>query len=635
MLLSCRDIDKAFGERTILNKINFLINEKEKAAIVGVNGAGKTTLFKIITGELHQDSGEIIVKQGISLGYMSQLPVLNDENTVYQEMETVFLHVIEMENKLRDMEEKMAHAAGDELETLMEQYSRLTHEFEHINGYEYKSRIRGVITGLGFCDEDSSQQVGTFSGGQKTRLSLAKLLLTEPDLLLLDEPTNHLDIEAIEWLEDFLRNYAKAVLIISHDRYFMDKIVTKVIEIEHGNADCYEGNYTDFAGKKEAQREILRKHYENQQKEIKRQEEVIRVLKSYNREKSVKRAESREKQLDKMEKIKKPDSLPSSMRIALSPKRESGNDVLNISKVSKFFDGEKLFENISFEVFKGDKIALIGPNGVGKTTLLRIIMDTVKADSGEVRFGSHVCIGYYDQEHKNINPAKTLFDEISDSFPKLSVLDIRNALAAFLFAGDDVFKQISTLSGGEKGRVALAKIMLGDANFLILDEPTNHLDINSQGILEEVLRNYEGTILYISHDRYFINNTATKVIELSKNNASLFLGDYDYYLEKKKEFAINEEIRAEKKESEVKEKWTKGKEEIQKKRKIKSVIAQTEKEIKKQEERLKEIDDALLLPEINSNHEALTELFEEKTELENSLLLLYETWEEATVQTVD
>lgn len=630
MIFSCSNITKSFNAEVILNEVTFGIEEKEKVAIIGVNGAGKSTLFKIITGELSADSGDITIPKDVKIGYFSQNLEINSDKTIYEELLTVFEPLLKIEADLRAIEAKMADLKGEELSLLMKRYSSLSAEFERKNGYEYQSRLRGVIKGLGFSNEEFDQPINQLSGGQKTRVALGKLLLSSPDILLLDEPTNHLDIDSINWLEDFLRAYQGSVIIISHDRYFLDKIVTKVMEIENKKLTVYNGNYTYYSAKKEKDREVQLKHYINQQKEIAKQQEAIQKLRSFNREKSIKRAESKEKQLQKMELTNKPDNLPDSMRLTLKPKHESGNDVLSIKEASKAFDDTLLFKNVSFEIKKGEKVALIGPNGVGKTTLFKIILDKVKADSGIIKLGANVAIGYYDQEHATLDTSKTIFDEISDTYPNLTNLEIRNVLASFVFTGDDIFKPVSALSGGEKGRVALAKIMLSSANFLILDEPTNHLDINSKEILEAALRNYEGTCLYISHDRYFINNTAKKIIELSPNGATQYLGNYDYYIEKTK---IAEEIEINatssvKPETSNKIDWKKQKEEQAEQRKKEAKIKKTEEEISILEEKIQALDEELAKEEVYTSPDLAKQHFEEKSQLEEKLTVLYEEWEE-------
>lgn len=627
MIISCNNLKKSFGIDTILDGINFHINDNEKAAIIGVNGAGKTTLFKIIIGELSSDSGDIIIPKDVNIGYFSQNLEIDSNNTVYNELLHVFDHIISVEEEMRIIELKMADETGESLNLLMKKYTDLSHYIEKNNGYEYKSRIKGVIKGLGFTEEEFEQPINQLSGGQKTRIALGKILLTAPKLLLLDEPTNHLDIDSVQWLEDYLKNYKGSIIIISHDRYFLDKIVSKVIEIENKKSYIYNGNYSFYASQKQIDRDIQMKHYINQQKEIKHQEEVIRKLRSYNREKFVKRAESREKALNKMEVIDKPENLPDKMNFMLKPKNESGNDVLSVIELSKSFEDADLFENVSFEIKKGEKTALIGPNGVGKTTLFRIILNKAQATKGNVKLGSNVSIGYYDQEHQTLNESNTIFDEISNEYPKLTNLEIRNVLAAFVFTGDDVFKTISSLSGGEKGRVALAKIMLSNANFLILDEPTNHLDIVSKEILENAIKNYSGTCLYISHDRYFINNTANKIIELYSNGAVPYLGNYDYYVEKKADLKQLDKQTVQENENINKLDWKRQKEEQAELRKKENNIKRIEKEIEETEIKIEELNKKLEDAEVYTNAEKSKKVYDEKTLLEDKLSKLYEEWE--------
>lgn len=628
MILALNNVSKAFGTDIILENISFHIEDKEKVAIVGVNGAGKSTLFKMITGELSLDSGEVIMPKSATMGYFSQNLEIDSTKTIYGELLTVFEPIMLIEQQLRDMEAQMSEKKGVELENLMTRYSQLSHKMEEMDGYSYQSRLRGVIKGLGFSDDESGQTINELSGGQKTRVALGKILLKAPDILLLDEPTNHLDIESLRWLEDFLKGYIGAVVIISHDRYFLDRVAGKVIELENRKAKEYFGNYSYYAEKKMIDREIAYHQYINQQKEIKRQEEVIKKLREFNREKSIKRAESREKQLEKIERIAAPENLPDKMRLAIKPLKESGNDVLFVEDVSMAFDGVPLFNNITFDVKKGEKVALIGPNGIGKTTLFRIILSKLVPKDGSVKLGSNVVIGYYDQEQADLNLNKTIFDEISDTYPDLTITQIRNVLAAFVFTGDDVFKTIGTLSGGEKGRVALAKIMLSNANFLILDEPTNHLDINSKEILEQALQSYEGTVLYISHDRYFINSTASKIIELNKNKATIYLGNYDYYIEK---LAENETASVEQEvvvETENKLDWKKQKEIQAQQRKKENHIKKLEKEIEETESKIEELDALLATEEVYTNSVRSREVFEEKEKYEEKLMELYEEWEE-------
>lgn len=626
MILSCNDINKSFGINNVLTNISFNINEKDKVALVGVNGAGKSTLFKILTRELSPDSGNINIPKTAKIGYFSQNLNLNENNTLFDELLTVFKNIIDMEIKLRELEIKMATLKDTELNLIIKEYDKISSYLSENNSFDYNSRIKGVLKGLGFVDEDFFKQIKFLSGGQKTRVALGKILLDEPDILLLDEPTNHLDIKSIEWLETFLKSYSKAIFIISHDRYFLNKIVNKIIELENTKATIYNGNYSDYSQKKHIAREIMLKHYVNQQKEIKKQEEVIKKLRSYNREKSIKRAESREKLLNKMEKIEKPDNLPAQMRLTLSPKRESGNDVLSVENLCKSFSFN-LFQNISFDIKKGEKVALIGANGIGKTTLIKMIMEKIPIDMGSIKIGSNVIIGYYDQEQQNLNVDKTIFDEISDSYPNLKNEEIRNALAVFVFTGDDIFKKIGSLSGGEKGRVALAKIMLSNANFLILDEPTNHLDIVSKEILEDAIKNYTGTCIYISHDRFFINNTATKVIELTKNKMNVYLGNYDYYLEKCIQNQNIIENIQNKEISDNKMDWKAQKEAQAEARKKQNAIKKLEEKIENIEDKINQANEQLALEEVYTNPYKSKEIFEEKTKLEEELNNLYEEWE--------
>ena len=638
MILSLSGVSKSFGTDVILEKITFNMEEKEKAAIVGVNGAGKTTLFKIITGESTYDSGDVYIKKDISLGYLKQNAMPNSDDTIYNEMLSVFKNLIETENELRQMEHEMSSLKGTELEEHMKKYSDLQYQFELMDGYSYKSRIKGVLKGLGFSEEDFERPVNSLSGGQKTRVYLGSLLLSNPDLLLLDEPTNHLDIDSVTWLEEFLKSYTGAVLIISHDRYFLDKIVTKTIEIENKKSHVYEGNYSFYAKNKEINRQIEQHHYIQQQREIKRQEEVIAKLKSFNREKSIKRAESRQKQLDKIVPVDKPENLPEKMRLKLTPKITSGNDVLHAEGLSKSFDNTTLFENLDIDIKRGDKTAIVGPNGIGKSTLLKILLGKTQKSSGEIKFGTNVNVGYYDQEQLNFDESKTIFQEISDTYPDMTNGEIRNVLASFVFMGDDVFKVISSLSGGEKGRVSLAKIMLSKANFLILDEPTNHLDIYSKEILESAINNYEGTVLYVSHDRYFINKTALKVLEMSKEGITEYLGNYDYYIEKKNTaqreealFGQKETPAEEKTVSETKLSYQAQKEQQAKERKLKNQIKKIENEIEETEEKIQQLDEKLSQPEIATNADKAREIFDEKTALETHLNELYEQWEAVQV----
>ena len=636
MILSCQGISKSFGEKVILEDASFHIEEREKAALIGNNGAGKTTLLRIIMEEIHADAGQVVLAKDKRIGYLAQYQDVQGHLSVYEELLSTKQYIIDMEERLRAMEVQMKNASGEELDRLMNSYTRLTHEFELENGYAYKSELMGVLNGLGFTEEDFTKQVATLSGGQKTRVALGKLLISKPDILLLDEPTNHLDMESIAWLETYLLNYPGAVFIVSHDRYFLDKVVTKVIEIDAGQVRMYAGNYSAYAEKKAQLRDAQYKAYLNQQREIKHQEAVIVKLKSFNREKSIKRAESREKMLNKIQRIDKPIEVQSQMRLSLEPRVVSGNDVLTVEDLAKSFPQQKLFSNISFQIKRGERVALIGNNGTGKTTMLKILNGLLDADAGSFSLGAKVQIGYYDQEHHVLHAEKTIFEEISDTYPTLTETQIRNMLAAFLFTGDDVFKVISSLSGGERGRVSLAKLMLSEANFLILDEPTNHLDIASKEILEEALNSYTGTVLYVSHDRYFINQTATRILDLTNQSVVNYIGDYDYYLEKKEELTEKYAPTAQEATEEAKEEtpsegkltWQQQKEEQARKRKQENELKKVEKRIEELETRDKEIDDTLVLSDVCTNVGRCAELSREKDKIQAELEELYEKWEE-------
>lgn len=628
MVLACNNISKSFGIDEIIKNASFNIEEREKAAIVGINGAGKTTLLRIIMGEYQADSGEVIIAKDRTIGYLAQHQKLSGDNTIYDELLSVKKDIIELEQKIRRLELEMHSKEGVELEAVMEAYSKSTHQFELQNGYAYKSEVVGVLKGLGFDESDFEKKMNTLSGGQKTRVALGRLLLSKPDIIMLDEPTNHLDMNSIAWLENYLVNYDGSVIIVAHDRYFLDKVVTKVIEVERGIVSVFSGNYSDYAAKKKQLMDAKLKEYYNQQRDIKHQEEVIAKLKSFNREKSIKRAESREKLLDKIEVIDKPITEQETMHFKLEPAKESGNDVLSVEGLSKAFGGNRLFDNVSFEIKKGEKVALIGNNGTGKTTILKIINHIIDADAGKVKLGANVEIGYYDQEHNVLHMDKTAFDEIGDAYPDMTNTQIRNMLACFLFTGDDVFKKISDLSGGERGRVSLAKLMLSNANFLILDEPTNHLDIMSKEILESALNRYTGTVLYVSHDRYFINKTASRIMELSANTVTNYIGNYDYYLEKRDILAPKEvkQVSSEKNTA-VKDDWKAQKEEQAKLRKRQNDIAKIEKSIEQLEKDNSELDEQLALPEVYSDVKQLMKLNEKKQEIEKKLESLYEDWE--------
>lgn len=646
MVLSCQNISKSFGTDEILKDVNFHIEANEKAAIVGINGAGKSTLLKIIMREETADTGEVVLAKDKTIGYLAQYQDVSGHSTIFEEVLNSRKDILDMETKLRELEEKMNHLTGTELEELLEVYHKLSHDFELVDGYVYRSEVTGILKGLGFTEDDFGKKMSELSGGQKTRVSLGKLLVTKPDVLLLDEPTNHLDMESIRWLETFLLNYKGAVVIVAHDRYFLDRVVTKVIEIFQHKAFVYQGNYTAFAQKKAKVREDLLKQYYNQQREIKHQEEVIAKLKSFNREKSIKRAESREKMLDKIERLEKPTEENTDIKIVLEPNVTSGNDVLTVEHLAKAYPPVSLFSDISFEIKRGERVALIGNNGTGKTTILKIINDLVAADAGTVTLGANVHIGYYDQEHQLLHMEKTIFEEIADAYPTLNQTKVRNVLAAFLFTNDDVFKRIGDLSGGERGRVSLAKLMLSDANFLILDEPTNHLDITSKEILESALKQYTGTVFFVSHDRYFINQTATRIIELTGETVVNYIGNYDYYLEKHEELtkiyvtdsAKNSEVIEngvqvqQSVQPEAKTDWQTQKAEQARIRKIENSLKKTEEQIEKLETQIAEIDEEFGKPENATNSAKLNELSAKQSEYKQELEKCYEMWEELSMQ---
>ena len=640
MILSCQNISKSFGTDEILKNVSFHIEENEKAAVVGINGAGKSTLLKIIMKQENPDEGEVTLAKDKTIGYLAQYQDVSGHHTIYEEVLDSKRDIIEMEERLRDMETQMNTLSGEALEQLLDTYHKLSHEFEQVNGYAYRSEVTGILKGLGFTEEEFDKKMSELSGGQKTRVSLGKLLVTKPDILLLDEPTNHLDIESIRWLETFLMNYKGAVLIVSHDRYFLDRVVSKVVEIFQHKGYVYQGNYSDYAKKKAAIRAAMIKQYYNQQREIRHQEEVIAKLKSFNREKSIKRAESREKLLDKIERIEKPTEDNTDIRIVLEPNVVSGNDVLKVEGLAKAFTPLQLFSGINFEVKRGERVALIGNNGTGKTTILKIINELIPPDAGTVTLGSNVHIGYYDQEHQQLHMEKTIFDEIADDYPNLNNTKVRNVLAAFLFTDDDVYKRIEDLSGGERGRVALAKLMLSDANFLILDEPTNHLDITSKEILEEALKSYTGTVFFVSHDRYFINQTATRILELTGETVVNYIGNYDYYLEKhdqmvalyvkKPEDEAQTEVSV--KETAQKVDWQTQKAEQARIRKIENALKKAEEKIAELEDKIASIDAECAKPEVAVNSAKLGELTKQQSEYQEELEKQYEVWEELSME---
>ena len=629
MILSCSNIDKTFVDNHVIKSASFHIEDNEKAAIVGINGAGKTTLLKIITGSLPADAGLVTFAKDKSFGYLAQHQAVDSENTIFDELLSVKQEVLELEASIRQMEQDMKHVSGEKLELLLQKYARLTHRFEDINGYAYKSEITGILKGLGFEEETFSKKVETLSGGQKTRVALGKLLLKKPDLIMLDEPTNHLDLNAIAWLETYLLNYKGAVMIVSHDRYFLDRIATKIIEIDNGVVSSFHGNYSAYAEQKEHLRTEQMNAYLNQQREIKHQEEVIDKLKQFNREKSIRRAESREKMLDKIERLEKPVEVRADMNLKLTPHKTSGNDVMQIEGLAKSFGSTHLFDNVSFEIKRGEHVAIIGDNGTGKTTLLKIINELLPPDKGYIKLGTNVEIGYYDQEQQVLHMDKTLFEEISDTYPYLTNTEIRNTLAAFLFTGEDVFKKISALSGGERGRVSLAKLMLSEANFLILDEPTNHLDITSKEILETALNAYEGTILYVSHDRYFINKTASRILELTHHKFINYIGNYDYYLEKKDILTPASDTSAKpsaKEPSEQKLEWKKQKENQATARKKENDLKKCEERIELLEQKSTALEEEMVKPENATNVEKLQKLVQDKEQVDAELEELYEKW---------
>ena len=650
MILSCQNIAKSFGDTVILKNVSFNIEEHDKAAIIGINGAGKTTLLKIILGQLTQDSGNVVTGRDIRLGYLSQQAAELLDATVIDAMKEAKSYIMDMEKRIRTLEEEMKDKEGDELNSILEAYNRLTTRYDRENGYAYESEITGVLKGLGFSTADYERHINTLSGGQKMRIALGRLLLSHPDIIILDEPTNHLDMPSITWLEGFLSSYPGAVIVVSHDRYFIDRISNKIIEIDQGNSRVYNGSYSYYSDEKAKIRKAELNAYLKQQAEIQHEQAVITKLKQFNREKSIKRAESREKKLDKIELIDKPTEARTDMRLKLSPITESGEDVLHVENLSKSFGTNRLFSDIELDIKRGDHIALIGGNGTGKTTILKIINRMESKDSGTITLGSRVKIGYFDQEHHDLDPSKTIFEEMSDSFPEMNNTKIRSVLAAFLFTGEDVFKKISELSGGERGRLSLAKLMLSPANFLILDEPTNHLDIPSKEILEDALSGYTGTILTVSHDRYFINKVATGIIELRNKVLTVYKGNYDFYEENRDRMyelqnkdnenadnglnvtrqgfsVVSTEDYAKENKKSSREEYENSKAEYARQRKLANDLKKVESGIERCETRISEIDEEMNRPENGSNVALLTELTAEREQLDAELLDLYEKWE--------
>ena len=630
IVLNCNNIGFSYGTDTIIKNISFSLQENDKAGLVGVNGAGKSTLFKIITGELHQEDGELFFSKDLVLGYLRQNAALNTENTLWEELLEVFDQLVSMEESIKKIEKQISITTDrDKLEPLMKEYGKLTERFAYLGGFEYNSRIRGVLRGLGFLDGEFDSKVNILSGGQKTRLALAKVLLEEPDILLLDEPTNHLDIAAVEWLEDYLKNYKKCLLIISHDRYFLDSVTNKTIEIENKTSTFYNTNYSGYAKQKAVNREIQEKHYLLQQKEIARQEAIIEQQRRFNREKNIIAAESRLKALDRMVRLDKPQEAPDKVRMKFNQAMTSGNDVLELDSVSKAYGDKKLFDNISFKIRKAERVFLLGPNGCGKSTLLKILARKLEASSGKFNFGAKVDLGYYDQEMEDLNEDNTVLDEVWGVNQKLIQTEVRSALAAFLFTGEDVFKKISVLSGGEKSRVSMLKLIFSEANFIILDEPTNHLDINSREILEAALADYEGTMLIVSHDRYFIDKLATRIIDIGVKPPVDCNGNYTYFASHyKKNAAMQNAVSEANPISEAKQSRIATKEERSRIRKLEKQLADTEKEIASVEKRLGDIDNEMA--EAATDHMKLIELSEEKSSKEQSLEELYGVWAQVT-----
>ena len=628
IVLSCSNISKSYGANTILENISFSIEDGDKIGLIGLNGSGKTTLFNILAGEILNDSGDIYIQKDLKIGYLKQHTNIESNLTIFDECLEVFKPLIEMEKVLRNLEHKISlessNGHSDKLDSLLNEYSILLEEFNSQNGYGYRSEIKGVLKGLGFSDEEMDKNANVLSGGQKARLSLAKLLLEKPNVLLLDEPTNHLDIDAINWLENFLKEYNGAVLTISHDRYFLNNVVSKIFLLENKNIKIYNTNYTKYMEQRKKDLEILKKQYENQQKEIKRQEEIIQRFSNYGGKRYIKQAQARQKLLDKMKLLDKPID-DKKAKINFEPKIKSGRDVLKVENLGKSFKEYELFKDINFNIYRGEKVGLIGPNGVGKTTLFKTILNEIPYEEGNITIGQHVHIGYFDQEQTNLNLNNTVIDEIWDEHPKLNHFEIRTILSHFLFIGDDIFKEISELSGGERGRLQLLKMMLSDANFLLMDEPTNHLDIDSKEVLEDALIEYEGTVLVISHDRYFLNKVADKILEMTEDGIIEYLGNYDYYLEKKNETVIEEDEEFKTK-TQIKLERKKEREKQKLYRKKKNKIENLENLIEKNEIKIENLDKLLCDPKIYENPEKALELSQEREEIQLKLDKLYDEW---------
>lgn len=634
IVLSCNNLNKSFGIDTILEDVSFTVNEGDKVGIIGVNGTGKTTLFKVLSGIYGYDSGDIYLGKGVEIGYLEQNTNFQSDKTIYEEVLEVFSDLIEMENYIRGLEVKISEESSNPdsktLEKLMNEYSHKLELFSELNGYGYKSEVKGILKGLGFSDKDMETPINILSGGEKTRVLLSKLLLKNPSLLLLDEPTNHLDADAIEWLELFLKQYKGTVILISHDRYFLDQVVNRVFEIHNKKLRTYNGNYSKFIELSKTEKELEVKKYEDQQKEMKKQEESIERLKAYGREKHLKRARSKEKMLDKVEVMDRPDVFRKRASIKFNPAVSSGNDVLEVKDISMGYGEKILFKDINFNIYRGEKVALVGANGIGKSTLFKIIMNEIVPLTGLTKLGTNVHVDYFHQEQKTLNLDNTIIDEIWDDHPQLSQTELRNMLGAFLFENEEVFKKISTLSGGERARVAILKLILSNSNFLLLDEPTNHLDIDSKEVLEEALINYTGTLFTISHDRYFLNTVVDKILVLDSEGITEYLGNYDYYIDKKKQTTEMNiiEVVEEKTKTQLKDEKRKEREqrEIEKKARVKR--QNIEKEIETTEEKIEELNMLMCQEEVYSNPEKSKEVGQEKSELEDKLNSLYEEWEQ-------
>ncbi|GAA0820869.1 ribosomal protection-like ABC-F family protein [Clostridium tertium] len=634
IVLSCKDISKSYGIRDVLKDITFSINEGDKVGIIGGNGEGKSTLFKIISKELSQDSGEIFIDKNRTIGYLTQHVDLDLNNTIYDEMNLVFKDLRNIEDRLHSLEIKMAEPYNEDNaayhEKIIKDYTTLQDLYSHKGGYTYKGEISRVLKGLGFLEEDFDKIINTLSGGQKTRVSLCKLLLKNPDIILLDEPTNHLDLEAIEWLEEYLKNYKGTVLVISHDRFFLDAVTNNTFEVINGHVNCYNVSYTKFIDLRKKNYEAQLKAYNLQQAEIKRQEAIIEKFRSFNREKSIRAAESREKALEKMDRLDAPDKEKEASKIQFEASVKSGHDVLHIENLAKSYGDNNLFSNLNLDLKRGEKVALIGENGRGKTTLFKIILDNLNPDSGKVILGTNVNVGYYDQEQSDLNLDKTILDEVWDEFPNLTTSKLRGALASFLFTGDDVFKIINTLSGGEKCRINLLKLMLSKSNLLLLDEPTNHLDIMSREALEDALLSYDGTLMVISHDRYFLNKVINRILELNENGIKEFLGNYSYYQEKKinpNRFEVLEELSNGKTKTQLKDEKKKKRELEKEEKTLKLKIKKIEDDISTGEEKLLSLQEELCLEKIYSNPSESERVNKEIKDLEEKIASLYEEWE--------